>query len=232
MFTVPFSSEEFFGVFSAYNEAIWPVQVLLPGAAVAAVALAVLRGERSARWIWGVLAALWVWAGVVYHLLHFSRINPAAFAFGALFVVQGGLFLWRGAVGGALPFRAGRDPATAAGGAMIVYALVLYPLLGLLTGHGFFDGPTFGAPCPVVIYTFGMLLLAPRVPGWLLVIPAAWAVLGIPAVLSFGVVQDIGLPISAVVALALVWYRRRGAAVAGVSRGSDPTRGSSAPVTD
>ena len=34
MFRPPFSSEEFFAVFSAYNESIWPFQVLLVGAAI------------------------------------------------------------------------------------------------------------------------------------------------------------------------------------------------------
>ena len=160
MFRPPFSTEEFFAVFSAYNESIWPFQVLLVGAAVAAAALAVFRGDRSSPWIWGILSVLWVWTGVVYHVLHFTAINPAAFAFGALFVAQGALLFWRGVARGSLPFRARRDASGAAGGALIVYALAIYPLLGLLTGHGFFDSPTFGAPCPVVIYTFGMLLLS------------------------------------------------------------------------
>jgi hypothetical protein len=62
--------------------------------------------------------------------------------------------------------------------------------------------PTFGAPCPVVIYTFGMLLLARRVPFWLLIIPTLWAIIGTSAVIAFGVVQDIGLVISAVVVIA------------------------------
>lgn len=228
MFRPPFSSEEFFAVFSAYNEAIWPFQALLVGAAVAAAALAVFRGDRSSRWIWGILSVLWVWTGVVYHVLHFTAINPAAFAFGAAFVAQGALLFWRGVARGSLPFRARRDASGAAGGALIVYALGIYPLLGLLTGHGFFDSPTFGAPCPVVIYTFGMLLLAPRAPRWLLVIPAAWAALGLSAVLSFGVIQDVGLPLGALVAIVLLSGRRREAVVDGPAPAPARTPGSSA----
>ena len=207
---MPFTAEQFFDVFRAYNEAIWPAQIVLLAAAALAAALAVRRGRERASWIWGFLGALWVWTGVVYHFAHFRAINPAATAFAALFVLQGGLLLWRGARGGGLPFRASRDGYGAAGGVLIVYALAVYPVVGLLAGHGYFGGPTFGAPCPVVIYTFGMLLLAPGAPAWLLGIPVAWAALGWSAVSAFGVVQDVGLPVGAAVVIVALVLRRRG----------------------
>lgn len=209
MFRVPFSTNDFFAVFTSYNEAVWPAQLLLLGAAVAAVTAAVLRGARLRRWVWAILAFLWVWTGVAYHLLHFSRINPAAIGFGALFVLQGLLLLWRGAARGDLGFRAELDASGLAAGAILTYALVIYPLIGLLTGHALVASPTFGAPCPMVIFTFGMLLLAPGAPAWLYAIPVAWSVLGISAITLFGVVQDIGLPISALVAVVLLIRRRR-----------------------
>ena len=212
---MPFTAEQFFGVFRTYNEAIWPAQVVLLAAALVATALAVSRGRAKAPWIWGFLGALWIWTGAVYHFAHFRAINPAATAFAALFVLQGGLLLWRGARVGGLPFQASRDGYGAAAGALIVYALAVYPVVGLLAGHGYFGGPTFGAPCPVVIYTFGMLLLAPGAPAWLFAIPLAWAALGWSAVTAFGVVQDVGLPVgAAVVIVALVLRRRERRAVA------------------
>lgn len=209
MLRVPFSSDDFFGVFTSYNHAVWPAQLLLLAAAVAALGLAVWRGERASRWVWGYLALLWVWSGVVYHLLHFTRINPAAFAFGGLFVLQGALLLWRGVVRGQLYFDVAPDRYGVTAGVVLAYALVIYPILGLLTGHGFFESPTFGAPCPVVIYTFGMLLLAPAASASLFVVPAAWAVLGFSAVINFGVAQDVGLPLSGIAAVALLIHRRR-----------------------
>ena len=44
----------------------------------------------------GSLAAMWIWTGVSYHGLFFAPINPLALAFGALFVVQGILFVNKG----------------------------------------------------------------------------------------------------------------------------------------
>lgn len=46
-------------------------------------------------------------------------------------------------------------------------------------------------PCPTVIFTFGVLLLAkPRLPFWLFVIPAVWAVIGGSAAILLDVRED------------------------------------------
>jgi hypothetical protein len=94
-------------------------------------------------------------------------------------------------------------------GAILAYALIVYPLLGSLTGHTYMASPTFGAPCPAMIYTSGILLLARRVPLWLLIIPMLWAVIGTSAVFAFGVLQDIGLFASAVLVIAMLSAERR-----------------------
>lgn len=207
--SVPFSAEQFFGVFAAYNQAIWPFQILLVGAAVAAVAAAVWGGERAGPWIGGFLAALWAWTGIAYHLLHFLEINPVASFFGALFVLQGLAFFWWSVAWRRPTFEPAADAYGVAGGMILLYALLLYPLLGRLVGHGIVASPTFGTPCPVVIYTFGLLLLARRVPAWLLIIPVIWAIIGSSAVLAFGVPQDAGLVVAALVAVPMLVYRRR-----------------------
>lgn len=211
MLDLPFSADDFFGVFVAYNEAVWPAAFVLPLLGLLAVGLA-FRGGRS-HWVAGFLAALWGWTGVAYHLVHFSSVNPAAWLFGVLFVGQALLFLWHGVLRRRLRFAARYDAAGVAGRALLLYALVLYPVLGHLGGHVYPATPTFGAPCPVVIYTFGLLLLArPRVPAWLLAIPFAWGVLGLSAVWAFGVRQDAGLIVAAVVGTALIVRRNRGLA--------------------
>jgi hypothetical protein len=200
MFRIPFSADEFFGVFVAYNGAIWPAQLVLLAAAIAAIGLA-LSGRRSVRrWVAGFLAFLWGWTGGAYHLAHFAAINPAASAFGAFFILQGLLFLWWGVIRGRLDFERSGGTRDLAAGAMLVYALMVYPLLGAAAGHAFLASPTFGAPCPAVIYTFGLLLLTRSVPPWLLVIPGLWAIVGSSAVFAFGVYQDLGLMISAGIA--------------------------------
>ena len=89
---IPFTAEEFFGVFSAYNRAVWPAQFVLIALAITLAWLALRPGHRFTPFIWLGLAGLWLWSGVAYHALYFSAINPLAFGFAMLFVVQAFLF--------------------------------------------------------------------------------------------------------------------------------------------
>jgi hypothetical protein len=113
------------------------------------------------------------------------------------------------------------------GVAMIVYALVVYPILGTLAGHGYPQLPTFGLPCPTTIFTFGILLLADgRIPHRLLVIPLLWSCLGAFAALRFGIVEDTGLLLSGILTVISIWLQdhRTGAAlIPHGSRISGPT---------
>ncbi|TGQ38487.1 MULTISPECIES: DUF6064 family protein [unclassified Mesorhizobium] len=80
------------------------------------------------------------------------------------------------------------------GAAFLFYTAVLYPLIGMATGHTYPEMPMFGVtPCPVTIFTFGMLLLTTqRLPRWLLVIPFVfvWSLIGGSAAIALGVTQD------------------------------------------
>ena len=206
----PFSAEDFFGVFVAYNEAFWPIQIGLVLLAVAAVALAFRPHDAAHRAIVLVLGFLWLWMAVAYHWAFFAAINPAAYAFAAAFALEG-ILLGRLALRAEpLRFRPGRDRYGLLGGAFMLYALVLYPSLGVAVGHAYPAQPTFGLPCPTTIFTVGMLLWAsPRVPWAVLVVPAGWSVLGLSAVRYFGVVEDAMLPLAGLAGGALILLKNR-----------------------
>jgi hypothetical protein len=208
---VPFTTENFFAVFADYNDGVWPAQLVLAGLAVGSIALAWRPARSSRHLVMGILALLWIWMGAVYHLGYFATINPAAYLFGLLFIAQGLLFL-RAARRHRLSFRATRDVYGWTGALLALYALVLYPLFGLLAGHTYPASPTFGAPCPTVIYTFAILLWSEgAVPRHLLVVPLLWSILGGSAVIELGVIEDIGLLVAGPVATWLIL--RRNAAI-------------------
>jgi hypothetical protein len=211
---VPFTVEQFLGVFVQYNQAIWPMQVVAYLLGAGAVALAVRPTRYSGRIIAGILGFFWLWMGVVYHLMNFSAINPAAVGFGAAFVLEGALFLLVGALAGRLSFQPSLRPAALAGALFIAYAMVVYPILGALFGHVYPASPVFGvAPCPTTIFTFGLLLWsATRVPKYLLVVPFLWSLLGFSAAVSLGVREDFGLVIAGLLGTALIVWRDRRAA--------------------
>lgn len=203
----PFTSDQFFAVFSAYNEAVWPMQVVLFALGLAG-AVAALRRPRTARMILAYLAILWVWMGLAYHWLFFSAINPAAKLFGGTFVIEAVLLAWMATTRRDPRMEPKADLAGITGGVLLGYGLILYPLLGWLFGHRYPAQPTFGLPCPTTIYTVGMLLwLKGRVPWYVLVIPVAWSVLGMSAVRFFGVFEDAALPLAGVIGATIIVMR-------------------------
>ncbi len=213
---MPFSALDFFEVFRRYNTGVWPTQIGLLALALALLVVVVRGQPGGARLVYGGLAVLWAWCGAVYHIVFFTRINPAAFAFGGLFLVQAGLFAWAAARADGESFAVALDGRGLLGSALIAYALLLYPLLGWAFGQHYPAAPSFGLPCPLTIFTFGVLPLAVgRVPVHLLVMPFAWALLAVSAAWSFGVMEDLALPVAALcgAAAVLLHNRRSGAAL-------------------
>jgi len=198
---LPFGREEFLDVIAAYNVAVAPLQLALLALAAAALALPLVHVPRAGRWVAAALSVLWLWMGVVYHIGFFSGINPAAFLFGALFVVQGGLFAAIAASRG-LPPPAWRGVRGMAAGVLLIYSLVAYPALADALGHAYPRLPTFGLPCPTTIFTLALLILGEhRPPRFLFVIPALWSLIGLAAALQLGMWEDLGLAIAGVLAL-------------------------------
>ena len=57
---------------------------------IVVVALVVGGRPSHSRWIVAILALFWGWMAVAYHFAYFARINPAAWLFAGLFLVQAG----------------------------------------------------------------------------------------------------------------------------------------------
>lgn len=208
---IPFTAEQFLDVFARYNQAIWPTQLGAYALGLGAVVLA-LRGGRSAAWaVPALLAAAWAFVGAAYHLVFFSSVNSAAVAFGALFILQAGLFA-EAAFRRRLSFVHPMTSRRILGLAIVAYAAIIYPILGTALGHAYPRSATFGVtPCPTTIFTFGVLFLASGpVPVRLIVIPFLWSLVGASAAVQLGIVEDLGLVVAGLLALTLPAWKRRG----------------------
>lgn len=204
---LPFTADQFFDVFARYNLAVWPAQLLLTGGGVALAFLAWSGRPAAGRIVSSGLALLWLWMGVVYHLGFFRAINPAAALFAIFFVAEAALLLWFGAWRGRVRFaRGGGGSGRMLGLLLVVYALAIYPALGLLAGHRYPSTPTFGLPCPTTILTLGLVVWSSG-PRRLVValIPLAWAVVGTSAALTLGVIEDLGLGAAAALTIYSLW---------------------------
>jgi hypothetical protein len=202
---LPFTVEQFYGVFRDYNTAVWPTQWFLVALA-AAVVVAVLR-----PWPWSgvavsaVLGILWAWIALAYHLAFFARISPAAYGFAALSAAGAAVFVWQGVIRRRLAFRWVPGLKAMTGVVLIAFALMLYPVWSAYAGHPYPATPTFGLPCPTTIFTIGVLCFAvPPTPRSPLVVPLLWCLVGAQAAFLLGVQPDLGLIAAAVVGMGLL----------------------------
>jgi hypothetical protein len=207
---MPFTAEQFFGIFRLYNNTVWPAQLVLLALAVLAVLFIALRRPWSGVAVSGILALLWVWLGAAYHLAFFARINPVAYGFGALSIVGGLLFAWHGVFRRRLEFAFTRSLRTGLGVALIAFALLVYPVWATFSGHAYPELPTFGLPCPTTIFTIGLLALSTgsslRV---VLTVPILWSLVGSQAAFLLDVKPDFGLIAAGAVAIGLVLWPER-----------------------
>ena len=214
---LPFTLEQFLNVFATYNMAIWPAQIMAYVLAAIAVAALLWPGRASDRVVSAVLGLMWLSTGVLYHGVFFSSVNKAAFAFGALFVIEGVALLYTGVVRDGLRFAIIYGFRGVIGAGFILYASLIYPLIGIATGHSWPTLPMFGvAPCPVTIFTFGLLLMTTcRFSFWLLVIPFVWSLIGGSAAILLEVRQDWLLLVSGFIAIPIIVVKNRYARAVG-----------------
>ena len=200
---MPFTVDEFFALFARYNEAIWPLQISAYILGVAIVGLAFFKSRTADVLIPAGLGVMWLINGVGYHWSFFSALNKPAFVFGVVFTAQAAFLLFAPVIFGGLRFHVARDARSVAGLALVAFAMVFYPVWGLLAGHSYPAVPVFGvAPCPTTIFTIGILFLCDwRAARWLLIIPGLWSVIGATAAVLLDVPQDTGLAVALVAAL-------------------------------
>ncbi|MEW5913385.1 MAG: DUF6064 family protein [Thermodesulfobacteriota bacterium] len=204
---LPFSSAQFLELFRTYNQALWPAHVAAYALGLLAVVLALGGRPWRSRLATAILAAMWLVNGAAYHMAFFTRINPAAWGFGGLFLLGGLAFLWAGVVRGRLRLGLQGGWAGWAGALCLIYGLILYPLLG----RGWPYTPAFGlAPCPTTIFTWGLLLWTrERPPLYTLLAPLVWSLIGFTAALKLGIREDTFLLAAGLGGAFLVWRKGR-----------------------
>ena len=128
-----------------------------------------------------------------------------------MFTLQAVLLVVAGVARRDLVIRPRWDLASGLGAVFIAYALIGYPLVGVLGGHALRVVPLFGvSPCATVTFFFGLLLWAiPPAPKYLLLMPLAWALNAAPHNMATGVVVDYGMLVAAVITTGLIIWRDR-----------------------
>jgi hypothetical protein len=187
--SLPFTPEQFFGVFAEYNDALWPAVVGFWLASLGVLVATWRKPTSYSQTLTYLLAALWAWNAIAYHVLFFTRINSAAWLFGAAFAFQAALFVWAGARR-RIEYFSSDSVVARVGASLAIYALA-YPFLTMAFGHRYPAAPTFGVPCPTVILTIGLLVTARGgIPPFLAIVPVLWGFIGGSAAVLLNVPTD------------------------------------------
>ncbi|MGE5395674.1 MAG: DUF6064 family protein [Candidatus Saccharibacteria bacterium] len=206
---IPFTTGQFLSVFEHYNQAIFPGQLFILLLGIFSMVLVHTHKSFKDKLTGSVLGLLWIWMGIVYHLVFFAVINPAARLFGALFILQGLLILYA-SIQGKLHLSFNNKGFDYIGYFFILFGMFIYPLIGLYLNGEPSKIISLGLPCPTTIFTFGLFILARNhFPKYLLIIPGLWAVVGLSAAVNLGIYQDLMLIIAALFAIVIILTEKR-----------------------
>lgn len=199
---VPFSRETYLRLFERYQVGVWPASLV--GWLLGLATLVALRrpGQAGARVALLIVAAAWLWVGLVFQMRWFAPLTWAGRYLGIAFVLQGallGLAIGAGTIRRP-SVRAGWDYG--AGLLLLGLGVLIQPALGLLAGHPWEGLETFGtAPDPTVVATLGLLLMLHHPWRWLLAaIPILWCLV------SGAMLSVLGLPTWPVLPLVALSY--------------------------
>lgn len=206
---LPFSIDQFFGVFEKYNQSIYPMQIIIFALGFLAIISLHTRSRINDKFIGTFLGLLWIWNGIVYHIGFFSLINKPAFAFGGLFILQGLMLLINTFIN-KFTFRNTKQTKELVGEFFILFGLIIYPFIAYLMSGSFVRTISLGLPCPSTILTFGFFLFANKgFPKYLLIIPCLWSIVGLSAALNFGVYQDFMLIVAAITTVVILLRKNK-----------------------
>jgi len=203
---LPFTTDQFLGIFTQYNQALHPWQGAVYLLVLAALLLILWHKQAGTRMMLILLPIMWLINGIAYHILFFSRINAVARVFGGMFVLQALLLLPYALKRDLQPVRPFGSVRSVVGWILVFYGIFVYGLIGHAIGHQYPTAPVFGvAPCPTVIFTLGMMLiLAGQLKKHLFIIPVLWSAIGASAAFKLGIKEDIGLLVSGLAALGMI----------------------------
>ena len=173
-----FSPATYWRLVERYNREAWPLHVLMLGAGMLLLWLALARPTNRVTPL--VLAATWLWVASAFHWRRYAPINWAAEYLAAAFALQAAL-LAAAAMTRPASAPVTRDRMRQAGLALATAGVLLYPLAGELAGRSWSQAEVFGLmPEPTALATLGLLLATGHgARSWLTIIPVLSLVVGL-----------------------------------------------------
>ncbi len=171
-----FDAEKWWSQVGTYNEAIFPMQIVMLVAAFLLTYFVFARpGLKTNKMMKAYLSFTFVWNGIVFFLI-FGKELPGKFFGIPLFVLLGILMAWdihANKIQLSLPDTSWQKYLTV----LLVLCSFLYPLIGYAFGHYYPKSCTFGVmPCPTTVFALALLTAAiPKVNKKIYILLLLWA---------------------------------------------------------
>lgn len=200
-----FSPQTYYRLFELYNLEWWPLQIVALALGLVMLGLWRRGGSGAGRAIAVILAAAWLWVGWAFHGQRYASINLTAEYFAWGFALQALMVLWLGGVRGRFALASATRMQQSLGLGLFGFALLVFPLIGLLQGRGWTQAEVFGmAPDPTALATLGMLLCVGARPLWLLLpIPVLWCLISGATLWTMGSPDFAVVPLAALLAVGI-----------------------------
>jgi hypothetical protein len=171
-----FNAEKWWDQVRAYNEAIFPTQIVLLVAAIVLTYFVFFKpGPKINRLMKVYLSLTFAWNGLVFFWI-FGQELPGKFLGIPLFILLAILTAWdlrANKIELKIPEAAWQKVFTC----FLVICSFLYPLIGYALGHSYPKACTFGAmPCPTTVFALALLAAAiPKVDKKIYILLLLWA---------------------------------------------------------
>jgi uncharacterized membrane protein HdeD (DUF308 family) len=130
-----FTLEQFLDVMARYNAAFWPLRFLAYLLGILAVIFTIRNTMYANNIISVILAAFWIWVGIVFNWMYFSKLSATGPILAVLFVIEGVLLIAAGVFGKRLSFK---DAYGVIGWLLVLFGMVGYPAIEYLLGRGYY----------------------------------------------------------------------------------------------
>ena len=197
-----FAPRTYYRLIELYNNDIWPLQVAALIVGMLVFWLMLGRKPSGARLATAMLAACWLWVAWAFHWQRYTTINWSASYFAVGFAIEALLLIWIGVIRGQMQFDSFWSVTGRVGSAVFVFALIVEPLIGLLSGRSWLQLEVFGVGAdPTVVATLGLLMATSRVHWLAWAVPVLWCVVSGVTAATMNAADALVLPAVAMVAV-------------------------------
>jgi hypothetical protein len=174
------STEAFWTGVGTYNNAMWPISMIMSVAALSLTYRLFSRpGARTDMWIKAFLGFAFAWNGILFFLIYVR--NPISTFTGVpLFIIIALLFT-RDITAKKTRFRLPEAPWKKAVTGFWIALVFLYPVIGWTLGHVYPHTLLPMFPCPLTVFAISLVTAAvPNVDRKVFVLLLPWALMALP----------------------------------------------------